>query len=135
MRRTRHRAQPDAVRLLRAGGRRGRDDPRLAGLALRLVVFGGERLVTASLAPWFDRFGPDGPELVNMYGITETTVHVTAHRVGAAEDGEGSRIGRPLDDLGVVVLDCYGDPAPPGVAGRSTSAAGASPAVISAVPP
>ncbi|MBG0832653.1 amino acid adenylation domain-containing protein [Planomonospora sp. ID67723] len=96
----------------------GRDDPRLAGLALRLVVFGGERLVTASLAPWFDRFGPGGPELVNMYGITETTVHATAHRVEAVEDGEGSRIGRPLDDLSAVVFDCYGDPAPPGVAGE-----------------
>ncbi|WP_066370569.1 non-ribosomal peptide synthetase [Herbidospora mongoliensis] len=95
----------------------GRDDRRLADLALRLVVFGGERLGTAALAPWFARFGTGGPRLVNMYGITETTVHVTAHDVTGVEEGEGSRVGLPLADLSAVVVDAYGDPAPPGVAG------------------
>src|SRR5262249_6772119 len=46
-------------------------------LALRLVIFGGEALTPASLRPWLDRHGDRTPELVNMYGITETTVHVT----------------------------------------------------------
>src|SRR5204863_8426657 len=46
-------------------------------LALRLVVFGGEALEPSSLAPWFHRHGDARPLLVNMYGITETTVHVT----------------------------------------------------------
>ncbi|MFS8065776.1 MAG: amino acid adenylation domain-containing protein, partial [Byssovorax sp.] len=46
-------------------------------LALRLVIFGGEALELQSLRPWFDRHGDARPELVNMYGITETTVHVT----------------------------------------------------------
>ncbi|GAB1818981.1 amino acid adenylation domain-containing protein [Herbidospora sp. RD11066] len=95
----------------------GRDDPRLIGLALRLVVFGGERLGTAALAPWFARFGTGGPRLVNMYGITETTVHVTACDVTGTEEGAGSRIGLPLDDLSAVVIDAYGDPGAPGVAG------------------
>ncbi|WP_373800681.1 condensation domain-containing protein, partial [Delftia acidovorans] len=47
-----------------------------AGLVLRQVIFGGEALEPESLRPWFDRFGDESPQLVNMYGITETTVHV-----------------------------------------------------------
>ena len=46
-------------------------------LRLRYVVFGGEALDPQSLAPWFERHGDERPRLVNMYGITETTVHVT----------------------------------------------------------
>ncbi len=46
-------------------------------LALRLVIFGGEALQYRKLAPWFQRHGDTAPQLVNMYGITETTVHVT----------------------------------------------------------
>ena len=45
--------------------------------ALRLVLFGGEALDFQILKPWFDRHGDQHPQLVNMYGITETTVHVT----------------------------------------------------------
>ena len=46
-------------------------------LALRLVIFGGEALDLSQLDAWFERFGDARPRLVNMYGITETTVHVT----------------------------------------------------------
>ena len=46
-------------------------------LALRYVIFGGEALEMQSLGPWFERHGDRKPQLVNMYGITETTVHVT----------------------------------------------------------
>lgn len=46
-------------------------------LSLRLVIFGGEALDLQSLRPWFKRHGDAKPQLVNMYGITETTVHVT----------------------------------------------------------
>ncbi|HVG43862.1 MAG TPA: condensation domain-containing protein, partial [Longimicrobium sp.] len=49
--------------------------------ALRTVVFGGEALQYESLRGWLDRYGPKRPRLVNMYGITETTVHVTWHTV------------------------------------------------------
>src|SRR5262249_10382559 len=45
--------------------------------SLRWVVFGGEALELQSLRPWFERRGDQRPRLVNMYGITETTVHVT----------------------------------------------------------
>ena len=41
------------------------------------MIFGGEALELQSLRPWFERYGDEQPRLVNMYGITETTVHVT----------------------------------------------------------
>jgi len=56
-------------------------------LALRLVIFGGEALAPKLLSPWFARFGDERPQLVNMYGITETTVHVT-YRPLRATDAE-----------------------------------------------
>lgn len=64
---------------------------------LRYVVFGGERLSMSTLLPWVERFGVDHPELVNMYGLTEATVHTTYHRITTADlSGEESVIGRPL---------------------------------------
>ena len=54
-------------------------------LALRFVVFGGEALQPSALRPWFEGFGDGGPTLVNMYGITETTVHVTYRPLSAAD--------------------------------------------------
>ncbi|WP_066944342.1 non-ribosomal peptide synthetase [Microtetraspora fusca] len=88
------------------------DDGRRAALRLRLVVFGGERLDAAALPSW------PGVEMVNMYGITETTVHVTRHPADPAERGAGSRVGRALDGVSARVVDCYGDLAAPGAAGE-----------------
>ena len=56
--------------------------------ALRYVIFGGEALELASLEPWFERHGDRQPRLVNMYGITETTVHVT-YRPITVDDLDG----------------------------------------------
>jgi fengycin family lipopeptide synthetase B len=87
---------------------------------LRSVIFGGEALDLASLAPWFERYGDRRPTLVNMYGITETTVHVT-HRPLSARDLEASHrspIGEPIPDLELFVLDPRGNPAPLGVPGE-----------------
>ena len=53
-----------------------------------------------------------------MYGITETTVHVTLRRIGLGDLGSGSRIGRPIADLAVYLLDAGGEPVPVGVAGE-----------------
>ncbi|MCL6669243.1 non-ribosomal peptide synthetase [Streptomyces panaciradicis] len=89
--------------------------------ALRYVVFGGEALRPARLRPWADRHGLDRPQLVNMYGITETTVHVTHHRLTRADLDDprrGSVIGRPLADLRVHLLDAEGRPVPPGASGE-----------------
>ncbi|HEU4558943.1 MAG TPA: non-ribosomal peptide synthase/polyketide synthase, partial [Longimicrobium sp.] len=88
---------------------------------LRTVVFGGEALQYESLRGWLDRYGPRWPRLVNMYGITETTVHVTWHTVTGAELRQahvGSGVGVPLPDLRAYVLDPAGNPAPVGVAGE-----------------
>ncbi|HEX7182946.1 MAG TPA: amino acid adenylation domain-containing protein [Thermoanaerobaculia bacterium] len=89
-------------------------------LALRYVVFGGEALEPRKLSPWFDRFGDERPRLVNMYGITETTVHVT-YRPVLRHDLESARtspIGVPIPDLRVHVLDRFGQLAPLGVPGE-----------------
>ncbi|WP_044438013.1 non-ribosomal peptide synthetase, partial [Skermanella aerolata] len=88
-------------------------------LALRHVVFGGEALEPASLAPWYAAHG-DAAVLVNMYGITETTVHVTYRALTEADalGGRGSEIGRPLADLQVHLLDGRLEPVPAGVVGE-----------------
>ncbi|MVV47310.1 amino acid adenylation domain-containing protein [Pseudomonas sp. PB120] len=89
-------------------------------LALRQVIFGGEALEVASLRPWFDRFGDQQPTLVNMYGITETTVHVTYRAIRLADlDGKAqSPIGLPVRDLRWYLLDSQLQPVPVGVAGE-----------------
>ncbi|MBR8835865.1 MAG: amino acid adenylation domain-containing protein [Stigonema ocellatum SAG 48.90 = DSM 106950] len=88
-------------------------------LKLRLVIFGGEALEVKSLQPWFDRHGDQQPQLVNMYGITETTVHVTYRPLSQADvNRTGSVIGRPIPDLEVYVLDQHLQPVPIGVPGE-----------------
>lgn len=90
-----------------------------AELSLRSIVFGGEALEVGDLRPWFDRLGARVPRLVNMYGITETTVHVTVQPVTADQAAEGgSPIGEPLADLRWYCLDRALEPVPPGVAGE-----------------
>nr|WP_206745158.1 non-ribosomal peptide synthetase [Kitasatospora sp. CB01950] len=94
------------------------DDPGLLG-SVRVVVFGGEALDVARLGPWWALFGGAGPRLVNMYGITETTVHVTFHEVVAGgAPAVGSVVGRGLPGLRVLVLDEWLRPAPVGVVGE-----------------
>ena len=88
--------------------------------ALRTVIFGGEALELHSLKPWFDRYGDRLPQLVNMYGITETTVHVTYRPITRAdvEAGLGSVIGEPIPDLYIRLLDAHCEPVPVGVPGE-----------------
>ena len=97
------------------------DNARQGRLSLRYVVFGGEALDPAGLAPWLARHGDDEPQLINMYGITETTVHVTYCRVQKEHIDiyhNGTLIGSPLNDLRVRVLSESGELAPLGVAGE-----------------
>jgi amino acid adenylation domain-containing protein/non-ribosomal peptide synthase protein (TIGR01720 family) len=86
-------------------------------LALRYVVFGGEALDLRRLAAWYDRHADDAPLLVNMYGITETTVHVS-HLALDRTRVAGSTIGVPIPDLRVYVLDRSMRPVPIGVPGE-----------------
>lgn len=92
---------------------------RTEELNLRLVIFGGEALELQSLKPWFERHGDKCPQLVNMYGITETTVHVTYRPLTIADmSGTSSAIGRPIPDLQVYVLDRHQQLVPVGVPGE-----------------
>jgi amino acid adenylation domain-containing protein len=89
-------------------------------LQLRYVIFGGEALEFASLSSWFARHRFDSPSLVNMYGITETTVHVTYFPL--TEDNFrrsiGSNIGVRIPDLTVYILDRALQPVPIGIPGE-----------------
>ncbi len=97
-----------------------RDGADAAGdLPLRWVIFGGEALDPRHLAPWFERFGDRSPRLINMYGITETTVHVTWRPLAAADAGTArSPIGRPIPDLSIRLLDRTLRPVPIGLPGE-----------------
>jgi amino acid adenylation domain-containing protein len=87
---------------------------------LRLVVFGGERLNVGMLAGWIDRHGDERPALVNMYGITETTVHASFRPIQRVDLArlDVSPIGVPLPDLRFLVLNGAGEPAAAGEPGE-----------------
>ncbi|HET7865310.1 MAG TPA: amino acid adenylation domain-containing protein, partial [Burkholderiaceae bacterium] len=105
---------PSAFRQLIAAHQRSARPHRL-----RCVIFGGEALEPASLAPWYALNG-ERTRLVNMYGITETTVHVTCRPLNGADaqsDG-ASPIGSAIADLCIHILDTQGRPVPIGVAGE-----------------
>ncbi|MER7583674.1 amino acid adenylation domain-containing protein [Kitasatospora sp. NPDC097691] len=108
---------PSAFRALVTAA--GEGDERIGRLAVRVVVFAGERLEFGELRPWVERLGLECPALVNMYGITETTVHSTYYRVTEGDlSGAGNPVGVPLGDLRIYVLDRFGEIAPPGVVGE-----------------
>ncbi|EHK89312.1 amino acid adenylation domain-containing protein [Saccharomonospora azurea] len=86
-------------------------------LALRHVIFGGEALDVDKLGGWYSH-QPDSVVLTNMYGITETTVHVTHAEVDRTRTGIGSDIGVAISDLRTYVLDAQLRPVPPGVVGE-----------------
>ncbi|SDT16311.1 amino acid adenylation domain-containing protein [Pseudomonas asplenii] len=88
--------------------------------SLRCVVFGGEALEMTTLKPWFADPRNSDTQLVNMYGITEITVHATylALRAEDAERSGASAIGRPLADLRCYLLDAAGQLVPIGVEGE-----------------
>ena len=87
---------------------------------LRYVIFGGEALEVSSLRPWYEQNQESRTQLVNMYGITETTVHVT-YRALQQVDTERtgwSPIGCRIPDLRTYILDAEREPVPVGVVGE-----------------
>lgn len=92
----------------------------IRALALRYVIFGGEALNFSRLVPWFERHGDRSPQLINMYGITETTVHVTYRALSKtdAQSEARSLIGAPIPDVRLYLLDASQRPVPPGVVGE-----------------
>ena len=94
---------PSAFRQLIAAQAAARSAPRCA-----TVIFGGEALELRRCAPWFERHGDAAPQLVNMYGITETTVHVTYRPLTRADVERPARQRRSAaasPDLRLYVLD------------------------------
>lgn len=73
-------------------------------LSLRYVIFGGEALKPSLLQPFHSRHPK--VSLINMYGITETTVHVTYKDL--SDDDillENSNIGKPIPTLTTYIMD------------------------------
>lgn len=103
--------------------------------AVKHLVFGGEPLDPGTVEAWMDGTGGiPAPAISNMYGITETTVHVTHRRV-TDEDlrrvEAGTVVGHPLSHLSVLLLDETGRPVPPGVEGEiHVAGAGLSPGYL-----
>ncbi|WP_328398231.1 non-ribosomal peptide synthetase [Nocardia sp. NBC_00416] len=98
-----------------------------ASLLPRYLIFGGEALDTDRLADWYDRHDENRPRLVNMYGITETTVHVTVQSLARGtvdERARGSLIGRGLSGLTTHILDGRLRPTPSGSTGEIYVAGG-----------
>ncbi|WP_233152718.1 non-ribosomal peptide synthetase, partial [Mycobacterium sp. NS-7484] len=93
--------------------------PESAGqLNLEAVIFGGEALEPSRLRRWWERHA-GSPRLINMYGITETTVHASFREITAVDlDDTVSPIGVPLCDLAFFVLDGWLRPVPAGVVGE-----------------
>lgn len=88
-----------------------------AGLALKYVIFGGEALSPGKLKAWSLRY--PGVQLINMFGITETTVHVTYKQIGRFEiDNNVSNIGKPIPTLSLHLVDTFGLPVPKGAIGE-----------------
>src|SRR5581483_11864990 len=88
--------------------------------ALRLVILGGEAVNVGSLHPRFEGWGEHGPALFNMYGITETTVHVTQRHLQKQDLllPSYSPLGQPLNNMQIYLLDSYMQPVPIGVTGE-----------------
>jgi amino acid adenylation domain-containing protein len=106
---------PSAFRQLSAAEENA---PATLPLSLRLIIFGGEALDMLSLKPWFDRHGDRCPQLINMYGITETTVHVTYWPLSTNDLTSACLIGSPIPDLQLHILDEHLQHVPVGVAGE-----------------
>jgi len=86
-------------------------------LSLRTVIFGGEALKPAMLRAFREKY--PGVKLINMYGITETTVHVTYKEItGAQIDANQSNVGRPIPTLTAYVMDKWLRLLPIGVPGE-----------------
>src|SRR5262249_24421216 len=98
-----------------------REHPELGRtLVLRHVIFGGEALEVRRLEDWYEHHLDSAPVLVNMYGITETTVHVSHILLDRdlALTASGNLIGRGIPDLRIYVLDGCLEPVPVGVVGE-----------------
>ncbi|MFL6964670.1 amino acid adenylation domain-containing protein [Pseudomonas alvandae] len=92
---------------------------QLSSDRLRYVIFGGEALQPSTLRDWYGVHEESVPQLINMYGITETTVHVTYYPLTLSDaQQDDSLIGQRLPDLNLYLLDAHGQPVPMGAVGE-----------------
>ncbi|PHI36205.1 hypothetical protein CBQ28_15535 [Pseudoalteromonas sp. GCY] len=84
---------------------------------LNYIVLCGEATQTHSLRKWWNTFSEDKPTLINMYGITETTVHSTFKHLRPSSIGR-SNIGVALADQVIYLLDEQLQPVPRGAVGE-----------------
>ncbi|OYO30325.1 non-ribosomal peptide synthetase, partial [Janthinobacterium sp. PC23-8] len=108
---------PTAFRSLLAVDAQLAADAAAPALALRRVIFGGEALEPSMLAGWYARHGA-ATELINMYGITETTVHVTSRTLNEGDLARGSVIGAALPGWRLYLLDAAMQPVAAGLTGE-----------------
>ncbi|MFK7786611.1 MAG: amino acid adenylation domain-containing protein, partial [Crocinitomicaceae bacterium] len=86
-------------------------------LNIRAVIFGGEALSPGRLSEWNKQYPKC--ELINMYGITEGTVHTTFKRIDqSAIEQNLSNIGTAIPTVKCLVLDQYMNLVPTGVGGE-----------------
>ncbi len=109
---------PSAFWLLDEVARRRSDISELQ--QLKYIFFGGEKLDFAKLRPWVLHYGVKKPKLINMYGITEITVHATYKEISEDDITKGTRslIGRPIADLTIRILNSALNRVPDGVVGE-----------------
>lgn len=96
------------------------DKKTIDKMNLRYIIFGGEALDFGILEHWMNIYGDESPQLVNMYGITETTVHVTYEVLNRnkIKNKYQSIIGVPIKDLQIYILDRQMRIVPDGVIGE-----------------
>lgn len=95
------------------------DEVQKKNLALRYVIFGGEALYFPFLKRWVSRHPLSKTRMINMYGITETTIHVTFYELSVNDlDKSESVIGKPLDHLGLYIVNAEGNILPKGLPGE-----------------
>ena len=75
-----------------------------SNLAVRYIIFGGEALKPNLIKGWYLKYPKT--KLINMYGITETTVHVTFKELSELDlESPSSNIGVPIPTLHVIIVD------------------------------
>jgi len=93
--------------------------PEVPTLQLRYIIFGGEALASDPIRLWFAKFGDERPALINMYGITETTVHASYKRLRIADAATHAvSIGEPIPGATFYLLDAAGTPVADGTPGE-----------------
>lgn len=86
-------------------------------LSVRYIIFGGEALKPNLVRPWKEKYS--FTKIINMYGITETTVHVTFKELTDSDLlSSDSNIGKPIPTLKVYVMDKNLNILPYGVEGE-----------------